>query len=402
MPDYDYIARDQGGQQVAGRISAATQREAVALLDKRALFPVKVDAARAARRVGRVRRIRGETMAVTYSQLAGLLRSGVPLLRSLLVLREQTSNEALGDVLEKVRSEVEEGTPLAEAMSAHPGAFGEMAVSMVRAGSEGGFLEDALQRVAEFTEQQEDLKGRVVGALAYPVLLAGMATVIVTLMMIFIVPQFESLFAQLRQRGELPWATDALLALSRLLSSWGLAIAALVVAAGFWARGKLRTDAGRLWRDRWKLRLPLAGTIVQNLSVARFCRVLGTLLHNGVPILKSLDISGQATGNRVLAGAVNDAAENISAGESLAGPLKACEYFPRNVTEMVAVAEESNTLDTVLTEIADSLERHTWRRLDLLVRLLEPVMLLILAGVVLLIVVALLMPVMKMSSMIKA
>jgi general secretion pathway protein F/type IV pilus assembly protein PilC len=220
-------------------------------------------------------------------------------------------------------------------------------------------------------------------------------------MMIFVVPRFEALFSQLRARGELPWATDALLAISALFGSWGLVILAVFAIVVLWARAKLRTDSGRWWKDRWKLRLPLAGTIFQNLSVARFCRVLGTLLKNGVPILKSLQISGQATGNRVLASAVADAAENISAGESLAAPLKASRHFPPNVTEMIAVAEESNTLDTVLTDVADSLERHTWRRLDLLVRLVEPVMLLMLAGVVLMIAVALLLPVMKMSAMIK-
>jgi general secretion pathway protein F/type IV pilus assembly protein PilC len=175
----------------------------------------------------------------------------------------------------------------------------------------------------------------------------------------------------------------------------------LGAAAAFgviYARGRLLTEAGRVWRDRWKLRAPLVGPIFQNLAVARFCRVLGTLLKNGVPILRSLQISGEAAGNRVLGAAIGAAAENISAGQSLAAPLAACGHFPRTVTEMIAVAEESNTLDNVLTEVADSLERRTWRQLDLFVRLLEPVMLLLLAAVVLVVVVALLLPVLKMST----
>src|SRR5262249_45670950 len=150
--------------------------------------------------------------------------------------------------------------------------------------------------------------------------------------------------------------------------------------------------------DRLKLRVPLCGPIFQNLAVARFCRVLGTLLHNGVPILRSLEISSEAAGNRILAAAITEAAENISAGQSLAKPLAASGYFPPEVVEMIAVAEESNTLESVLTSISDSLERRTFRRLDLVVRLLEPIMLLGLAGVVLLVVIALLMPVLKMSS----
>lgn len=160
---------------------------------------------------------------------------------------------------------------------------------------------------------------------------------------------------------------------------------------------KLTGDDGRWLLDRWRLRLPQAGTIYRNLAVARFCRVLGTLLSGGVPIVKSLGISADATGNRVLAQAIHQAAENITAGESLAPPLAASGHFPPNVVEIVAVAEQSNTLETVLANVADSLERETWRRLDLFVRLLEPVMLLALASAVLVIVVALLLPMLKMA-----
>jgi general secretion pathway protein F/type IV pilus assembly protein PilC len=268
---------------------------------------------------------------------------------------------------------------------------------MVRAGSEGGFLEEALERVAEFTEKQEDLKGRTVGALAYPIFLAVIGTAIVTALLIFIVPKFEELFARLRSRGELPAVTEWLLWFSGSLTSYGLIFLAAAVVAFLYARRGLQTEQGRLFYDRVRTRLPVAGKIMLNLSVARFCRVLGTLLRNGVPILKSLDISADAAGNRVLGSAIRAAAENISAGESLAQPLAASGHFPRNVVEMIAVAEESNSLERVLNDIADSLERTTWRQLDLMVRLLEPVMLLILAGVVLVVVIALLLPVLKMS-----
>jgi general secretion pathway protein F/type IV pilus assembly protein PilC len=171
-----------------------------------------------------------------------------------------------------------------------------------------------------------------------------------------------------------------------------------MVAGGWFARRWLTTEEGRFWRDLIKLRIPLAGKIFGNLAVARFCRVLGTLLHNGVPILRSLEISSDAAGNRVLAAAIHDATENISAGESLAGPLAESGHFPPTVVEMISVAEESNTLENVLTEIANSLERRTWRQLDLAVRLLEPIMLMILAVIVLVLVIALLLPVIKMST----
>lgn len=398
MPEFAYVARDSTGQRITGKLSAGSEREALGLLGQRALFPLEVAAERPVGQGWRGRRIRAQLMATTYSQLGDLLRSGVPLLRSLDVLQRQCSHAGLTEILEQVKSQVEDGVALADAMLRHPRAFSEMAVNMVRAGSEGGFLEDALARVAEFTEKQEDLKGRTMGALAYPIFLAVVGSTVVTVLVVFFVPKFAELFSQLRERGELPVVTDWLLATSDFLRSWGIIVVAILVGGGFFARAQLATDQGRLWKDRWKVRIPGAGRIMLNLAVARFCRVLGTLLHNGVPILKSLEISSEATGNRMLALAVQDAAKNISAGQSLAAPFAACGHFPGTVVEMIAVAEESNTLEQVLINIADGLEQRTWRQLDLFVRLLEPVMLLILAGAVLVVVIALLLPVIKMST----
>jgi general secretion pathway protein F/type IV pilus assembly protein PilC len=399
MPDFAYTARDAAGQKVTGVVSAANQREVLAQLAARALFPLTVDtrAAEAAQR-RKSKKVKAQLMATAYSQLAGLLRSGVPLLRSLDVLRQQSSHAGLKEVLSQVYGDVEEGATLAEAMARHPRAFGEMAVSMVRAGGEGGFLEDALLRVAEFTEQQADLKGRTLGALAYPVFLGVTGFLVVVVLIVFFVPKFEDLFARLRERGELPAMTEWLLAISHGMAAYGWIPVVAVVAGVVWLKGKLQTEEGKLARDRWQLRVPMAGRIFLNLAVARFCRVLGTLLHNGVPILRSLEISASAAGNRVLGVAIREAAENVTEGQSLAGPLKASGHFPVTVTEMIAVAEESNTLDTVLNEISDGLERRTWRQLDLMVRLLEPIMLLLLASVILMVVIALLTPVLKMAT----
>ncbi len=345
-------------------------------------------------------RVNGQLMAMTYGQMAALTRAGVPLLRSIAILRDQTANNALKEVLNDVHRQVEDGSSMADAMGKHPRVFSEMATNMVRAGGEGGFLEDAFSRVAKFTEQHEDLKSRTMGALAYPVILMSAGTIIVTVLIVFFVPMFGELFDQLREEGKLPFLTTALLAFSDWLRSlWGIGLALLmgVVAALVWAR--LSTEAGRLVWDTIKLRMPLLGNIFLNLAVARFCRVLGTLLHNGVPILRSLEISREATGNRVLSQAIQDASENVTAGESLAGPLSQSGHFPATVVEMISVAEESNTLETVLVEISDDLEIRTFRRLDLAVRLVEPLMLMILAGVVLCVVIALLLPVIKMSEL---
>lgn len=397
MPDYAYIARDLAGQKVTGTLTAPNEREVISILSGQSLFPVQVTTGKVTA-PGAHLRVRGQIMAVVFGQLASLLRSGVPLLRAIAVLKDQTSNKNLKIILEEVYHRVEEGNTLADAMARFPRAFSEMAVNMVRAGGEGGFMEDALERVATFTEQQEDLKSRTISAMVYPLLLGSAGTIVVTGLIVFFVPKFAVMFDRLRQRGELPWATDVLLWISDTTRQWGWLILIVAVIAGFWLKLRLSTPEGRRMSDLVKIKIPLAGRVFLSFAVARFCRVLGTLLHNGVPILKALEISRDASGNRVLSEAIARASENISSGHSLAGPLGSSGHFPKMVVEMIAVAEESNTLDKVLVDLADDLEKRTSRQLDLMVRLLEPIMLIILAVVVLLVVVALLVPVIKMSS----
>ncbi|MFN0020528.1 MAG: type II secretion system F family protein [Pirellulaceae bacterium] len=397
MPDFAFTARDLTGQKVTGFISATTDREVLSVLEGRSLFPVEIKAGKAVIVPGANLRVSGQTMAVLYSQLASLLRSGVPLMRSLTVLREQTSNKRLKVILEDVSRRVEDGTSLGEAMARYPRAFSEMAVNMVRAGAEGGFLEDALERVATFTETAEDLKGKTASAMAYPIILGTVGTIVVTVLIVFFVPKFAIMFERLRARGELPAVTDWLLFVSDVGRHYGIFILAGAAALGTWLYLQVQKPEGRRKADWLKIKMPLAGPIFQSFAVARFCRVLGTLLHNGVPILKALEISREAAGNKVLSQAIADASENISSGQSLAKPLAASGHFPKIVVEMISVAEESNTLDKVLVELADGLEKRTTRQLDLMVRLLEPLMLVILAGVILVVVIALLVPVIRMS-----
>ena len=398
MPDFAYTARDAQGSKVTGTVAATSERDVLTMLSNQSLFPVEVAVAKPAGGMQFSRRVRGQQMAITYAQLSSLMRSGVPLLRSLAVLREQSSHRTLKEVLEDVHHRVEEGASLAEAMARYPGVFSDLAVQMVRAGGEGGFLEEALDRVAQFTEQSEDLKSRTVGALAYPIFLSVVGTLVVTVLIVFFVPRFAVIFESLRMRGELPALTEWLLAFSAGVQRWGWLLLLGGIVAGVVLRTQLKTERGKRLADLAKLKIPMLGNVFQNLAVARFCRVLGTMLRNGVAILKSLEVSRDAAGNRILSEAIAKASENISAGQSLAAPLAASGHFPITVVEMISVAEESNTLDTVLVEIADGLERRTQRRLDLMVRLIEPILLLVLAGVVLVVVLALLMPVIKMSA----
>ena len=399
MPEFRYTARQLSGRQVTGVLTAGSERDVLATLADQTLFPVRVEPVReAVSRSWLGSRIRRRHLAVMYGQLSDLLRSGVPLLRSLEILERQSVQPALGEVLRTVREQVADGKTLADAMAQHPRVFDELNVSMVRAGQEGGFLEDVLRRIAQFADHQEDLKGKVVGAMAYPVFLMVIGFIIVTVLIIFFVPKFEPMFERLARRGQLPAVTTSLLATSSFLQKQGLLILAGAFLAGWAGRTYLQTDRGRLLIDRGKLRLPGAGPIFRSLAIARFCRILGTMLQNGVPILNSLRIAKDSTGNRVLSQAIGEAAENISSGQSLATPLRASGHFPKDVVEMIAVGEESNNLEEVLLGIAESTERRTTRRLDLLVRLLEPVMLLIMAAMTLFVVAALLLPVFRMSS----
>lgn len=399
MPEFCYVARERTGVKKQGNLTAGSEREAMAMLDARGLYPVNITLAKSASKgsFGWGRRIKTRYMAAFYSQLADLLRSGVPLLKSLDILERQTGQAGLAEVIREVRARVADGGGLAEAMAQHPHAFSELAVSMVRAGQEGGFLEDVLRRIADFVEHQEDLKAKVIGAMAYPAFLALAGFTVLNILVIFFVPKFDPIFKRLAEKDELPGLTSALIVASRFIQGyWWLIVgifAGIFIALRQWAR----SDSGRLLLDAWRLKAPGAGTIYVQLAVSRFTRILGTLLQNGIPILQSLRIAKDSTGNRVLSQAIEKSAENLKAGDSLSKPLAASHYFPRDVVEIVAVGEESNNLEKVLLEIAEGLEKRTSRQLDLFVRLLEPVMLVIMALLTLLVIAGLLLPVFKMS-----
>jgi general secretion pathway protein F/type IV pilus assembly protein PilC len=395
MPDFQYIAREMSGREVTGLLTAGSEQEVVTSLAGKSLFPTRIALAETEQKQQRAvgKKVRSRHLAVVYSQLADLLHSGVPLLRSLEILEQQSSIATVAAVLQDVRQQVAEGNRLADAMRRHPRVFNDLALSMVRAGEEGGFLEDALKRISVFTAHQEDLKNRVVGAMAYPLFLLGACLLIVAGMLIFLVPQFMPIFERLDERGELPVATVALLAVSRFLQNYGLWLAVGLIAGGMSFARYVSTDAGRMVVDVWRLKMKGLGPIVRSLAISRFCRILGTLLKNGVPILHSLRIAKDATGNKVLTEAIAAAAENISAGKSLARPLAASGHFPREVVEMISVGEEANNLEQVLINIADNMEQRTYRELELFVRLLEPMMLLLMGVLILFVMVALLLPV---------
>lgn len=399
MPDFSYEAVGNTGQRTAGTLTAGNEHEVMTMLDARGLFPVRIQPLRKGGGAGKGgKKVRAWHLSNFYSQLADLLNSGVPLLRSLEIVERQSSIPAFAEMLRDVRAKVADGTGLSEAMATYPNTFNELAVSMIRAGQEGGFLEDVLKRIAEFTDHQEDLKAKVVGALVYPIFLISVGLIVLNVLVLFFVPQFEPIFEKLEQAGQLPWLTQALIGTSHFMQRWFVLIILAVGLGVYLLRRWVKSDQGRLRVDGWRLKLPIIGKIYLNLALSRFARIQGTLLQNGIPLLQALRIAKDSTGNRVLANAIEQAAENVSAGDSLAAPLQACPFFPRDVVEMVAVGEESNNLERVLLDIANALEKRTSRLLELFVRMLEPIMLLVMAAFTLLVVAGLLLPVFKMSS----
>ena len=401
MAEFRYVARELSGLQVEGTVSAASEREALGSLAAKNLFPVSINMADSAKahHANKRRRVPARILTVFYTQLADLLRAGVPLLRSLDLLVKQTRQMTLKLVVQEVRDQVADGTRLAEALRQHPTVFNELTISMVRAGEEGSFLEESLQRVADFTEHQEELKGRVVGAMAYPAFLVVVGGLILIGMLIFFVPKFEPLFETMRTEGTLPWATIALLSASSFMKKYSWVAMGLIGLAIYFGQRYFANDIGKLRLDELRLKIFGIGRVIRSLAVARFCRVLGTLLKNGVPILTALNIAKDATGNRVISAAIAQAADHVSSGRTLAQPLAECGQFPVDVLEMIAGGEEANNLEQVLVGIADKMERQTNRQLDMVVRLLEPLMLVVMAGVILFVLIALMLPIFNSSSM---
>jgi general secretion pathway protein F len=391
MPHFTYEAQDTTGQTVLGALRATSQREAIRRLNELKLLPLKI-AEQSSQAVARTRLSRSQ-LASLYQMLADLLESGMPLLKSLELVASQATNPAVATMLTEVTSKVAEGSSLANALETYPHTFDELTCNMVRAGEEGGFLEESLKRVATLHERRAALTNNLAGALAYPAFLLLVGILVVTGMIVFFVPKFEPLFQRLRDSGELPWSTTTLLNFSSLLRHHGVWLFIAAAAGWLLLAAWLRTPAARLSVDRWKLRARLLGPILTAAALAVYCRVLGTLLSNGVPMLDALRIAKGTTGNRALQELVHQAALRVTAGASLAENLASDRLIPREIIEVIRIGEKSNRLDTVLLKIADQLDLRTERQLGILARLVEPALMVIMAIAIGFLMLALLMPV---------
>lgn len=393
MPTFQYIARTPEGKQVSGVMQGDSETAVIRTLDERELFPVQVTASASGERKARGRKIRVREVGVMYGQLADLLRAGVPLLRALDTLARATANTSLKQIIVRVREDVASGKTLAEAMTPHPRAFTTLHAAMVRAGEQAGFLEEVLANLSGFLERVDELRGKVRGALVYPVILTVFGVAAMVFILVVLVPQFKPVFAGI----DLPLPTRMLFAMSDLiLERWPVALG-LTVLIVLGIRGFLASDYGREAWDRWRLKIPLLGKTLRMLSITRFCRILGTMMGNGVPIIQALTISKDAAGCTILAQSIETATENVRGGQPLADPLRASGLFPIEIIEMIAVAEESNQMEKVLVEIADTVERRTNRQVDLAVRLIEPLILVAIAGTIGLMAVGLYYPIFNMA-----
>ncbi|MCE2880781.1 MAG: type II secretion system F family protein [Planctomycetaceae bacterium] len=390
MPTFAYIARDPAGRRVKGRVDGASESAALADLSARGLSPIRIDATRASRR-----RVGVRALASSYRQLSELLRSGVPLLRALRLLGRGKSNPTLAAAWSGVADALAAGDRLADAMERQQGIFAPVHIAMVRAGERGAFLEAVLARLATLLEQQADLRARVIGNLLYPVVLLLVGLGVVVAALVFFVPKFEDFFSKM---PDLPLATELLLATSRVFTAHPVVASALVLGAVLGLIVAARSAAVRSLAARRILRAPFLGPLIASIAVARFARMLGTLLENGIPMLQALEIARSSAGNPVLSDALARSADAVKHGEPLSKPLEESGLFAEDVVEMISVGESANNLPSVLVRLADTLEARIDRALSTLLRLMEPAMLLVIAAVVMFIFLALVVPMMQLSS----
>lgn len=395
MADFHYMAKTPAGETVTGVIAAETEAAALRVLDERSLFPLTLrDQSKATRQQTTRRRVRTRDVGVMYGQLADLIGAGVPLLRALDSLIKSTVNARLVEVLREVRAAVADGKSLNEAFREFPEVFPPLHTAMVQAGERASFLEDVLRSLSGFLERLDELRGKVIGSMVYPALLAAVGSIVLTGALLFFVPRFEPLLGDAPK----PLPTELVFAMSRTLRSYWYLLALAIGGIGVLAWGSIASERGRRLFEEWRLRVPVVGTALRLLAITRFCRILGTMLANGVPLLQALAISRGATGSRLMADRITDAMESVRGGKALTEPLRVGGLFPEQILAMIRVAEESNRLDKVLLTIADTVERRTNRQVDQTVRLLEPLILCLVAMAIGFLALGLLLPIFTMAS----
>ena len=403
MPEtYSYKARDRTGKVISGELQADSEALVIAKLREMAYVPVDVSKKSAGlqREITlRPGKVKLKIMAVFSRQFATMVNSGLPILRALSILSEQTESKELANVLTRVRLDVEQGFSLSSAMAKHPKVFDNLYVSMIKAGETGGVLDSVLLRLADQIEKEVSLRQRIKSAMTYPVVVLVMVTFILAAMLLFVVPQFESIYAGLG--GTLPLPTRLLLAVSEAIRSYWYLFVLFIVMFIIGLRRYKKTESGREVIDRFKLRVPIFGPLFRKTALSRFASTLGVLLRSGVPILQALDIVAETVNNKVISKAVVDVQGSVREGESIAKPLASHAVFPPMVVQMLAVGEETGAVDTMLEKVAMFYDNEVTAAVDSLTSLIEPLMIAVIGGAVGMAVIALYLPMFNIINLIK-
>ena len=401
MPIYEYKGVNSRGKKVSGVLDGEGIKAVKVRLKKDGIVVLEINeggALKAARsrEIAFSRRVGLGDLANATRQLSTLLASGLPLMDSLSVLVEQEENSALKAALSAVRDSVREGASLDDALKADPKVFSQLYVNMVAAGEVSGTLDVTLDRLADFLEEQVRFRGKLSAALAYPALMTLIGVGVLFFLFTFVLPRVVGMFEDMRQ--QLPFITLMLLWIVKFLSTFWWLILLVLAGAAYYLKRYLSTIAGKEALDGKLLRMPVFGTLIRMIAVSRFTRTFGTLLQSGVPALTALDIVQSVIGNTVLANAVRQARESVREGESIADPLRRSGLFPPVVVQMVAVGEKSGELEKMLLKVSDSFDRTVEARIAGLMSLMEPAIILVMGVVIGFIVIAIMLPILEMSS----
>lgn len=408
MPKFSYTAVDARGKQATGFIEANDQSDAITQIRQLGFYPQRLDEAKnddtvvgadnkpVVRKKGG--RVKSKILTIFTRQLATLIEAGLPLMRSLNTLAKQERNPVMRATMVHLATAVESGGTFSEALAQHPRIFDKLYVNMVRAGELGGVLEIVLNRLAEFQEKSQKIKGKVLSAMVYPLVVLAIAGLILTFLLIFIVPRFQQIFTDALPGVPLPAVTRFVISCSHIMvTKWYFVfggIAAIII--GYKALAS--TPTGVFFLDRIALRIPVFGDLTSKTAISRFARTLGTLISSGVPILQALNITRDTAGNTVVAGAINKIHDSVKEGESVVGPMESSNIFPPMVTSMVQVGEETGQLPDMLVKVADVYEAEVDNVVSGLTSILEPIMIVLLAVIVGTIVIALFMPLVSLMS----
>ena len=395
MPAFTYTARALNGDLRTATIDAPSRDEVVAQLRRQRLNVIKIDeAAQAANKKKSGGKISMRDIVIFTRQFSTMINAGLPLVQALDILAKQSENKALKDVTRAVVFDVESGHTVADALKKHPKAFSDLYVNMVAAGEAGGILDTILMRLATFMEKNDALVRKVKGAMIYPGVITGVAATAIVVLLVFVIPTFEKMFASVGMA--LPLPTRVVIGMSRFLQGYWWAVIAAIIALVVTVKKYYSTPDGKLSIDRMLLKMPVLGDVLRKSAVSRFTRTLGTLIGSGVSILDGLEITAKTAGNRVIQDAIMESRASIAGGETISAPLQKSEVFPPMVISMIAVGEQTGGLDEMLTKIADFYDEEVDAAVSGLLALMEPVMIVFLGVVVGGMVVAMYLPIFDM------